>query len=54
MPGPAGHELLLAGELEADGPAGGQGQVGDDVLDQHLLLGAEPAADPGLDDPDAP
>ena len=33
-------------------PPGGLGQVADDVLDQHLLLGSEAAADAGLDDPD--
>ena len=50
--GAAGVELLGPVELEAHRAAGGDGEVGDDVLDQHLLLGPEAAADAGLDHPD--
>ena len=37
-------ELLLAGEFELDRLAGLEHGERDDVLDQHLLLGAEAAA----------
>jgi hypothetical protein len=37
-------ELLLAGEFELDRLAGLEHRERDDVLDQHLLLGAEAAA----------
>ena len=49
----AGHELLFAGVLQLHRPAGGDGQVRADVLDHHLLLVAEPAADARFDDADA-
>ena len=52
MPGPRGHELLLAGELQPHGAARRHREVRHDVLDQHLLLRAEAPADPWLDDPD--
>ena len=52
MPGPRGHELFLAGELQPHGTARGHREVRHDVLDEHLLLGAEAPADPRLDDPD--
>ncbi len=52
VPAPGGHELLLTGELEPHGAAGRHREVPDDVLDEHLLLRAEPAADPRLDDAD--
>ncbi len=48
-----GHELLLARELEADGPARGEHEVADDVFEEHLLFAAEAAADARLHDPDA-
>ncbi len=48
----AGPELLLAGQLQPDRAPRRDREVGDDVLDQHLLLGAEPTADARLDDPD--
>ena len=38
-------ELLLPRELQLDRPAGPQRRQRDDVLDQHLLLAAEAAAD---------
>ena len=49
----APDELLLARELEPDRPACGEHEVADDVLDQHLLLAAEAAADARLDHADA-
>ena len=53
MPDARRRELLLAGQLESDGPPGGEHQVADDVLDQHLLLAAEASADARLDHADA-
>ena len=38
-------KLLLAGVFELDRPAGFQNGERDDVLDEHLLLAAEAAAD---------
>ena len=46
-------QLLLAGELEAHGPARAQGQHPAQVLDEDLLLAAEAAADARLDHADA-
>ena len=50
--GPAGIELFGSGQLQLHWSAGGDGQMGHDVLDQHLLLRPEATADPGLDHPD--
>ena len=50
--GPTGDELLMAVEFEAYRSPGRQGEMSDDVLDQHLLLHTEPPTDPGFDDPD--
>ncbi len=50
--GARGDELLLARKLQPHRAAGRQHEVADDVLDQHLLLGAERAADPGLEHAD--
>ncbi len=52
VPGPGGLELLLAGEFQANRSAGGDGEMTNDVLDQHFLLRPEGTADAGLDDPD--
>ena len=52
VPGGRRGELLLAGELELHGAPGAQHGEGDHVLGEHLLLAAEPAADPLGDDPD--
>ena len=52
MASAAGDELLFSGQLETNGPASRNGEVGDNVLDQHLLFDAESAANAGLDDPD--
>ena len=52
MARPRGGELLLARQLELDRPAGREHEMADDVLDQHLLLAAEAAADARLDDAD--
>ncbi len=51
MAGSRADELLLAGELELHRPSGPQGRQRDDVLDQHLLLAAEAAADAVAVDP---
>ena len=48
MPGPARNKFFLAGEFQSDWTTGGNGQVGDDVFDQHLLLCAEATADTRL------
>ena len=47
-----GGELLGAREFQHDGTAEAQGGQAHDVLDQHLLLAAEPAAHPGAQHPD--
>ena len=52
VPGPARDELFLSGELESNRFPGGHREVAHDVFDQHLLLHAETAADPGFDDAD--
>ena len=52
MPGAAGAEILLPGELPEDGALGAQGQHGDHIFQQHLLLAAETTADAGFDDAD--
>jgi hypothetical protein len=49
MPGAAGEELLRPGQLQLHGAVRGDGQVGGDVLDQHLLLGTEATSDTRLD-----
>ena len=41
---------VLAREHEPYRPPGLEHEVADDVLDEHLLLGSEPAPDAGLDD----
>ena len=51
--GAGAGELLGPGVLEAHRAARGDGQVGGQVLDEHLLLAAEAAADAGLHHPDA-
>jgi len=50
--GAAGPEVFLAGELPEDGASGAQGEQRDDVFEEDFLLGAEAAADAGLDDAD--
>ena len=50
MPGPARNEFFLAGEFQSDWTTGGDGQMGDDVLDQHLLLDTKATADTRLND----
>ena len=50
MPRPARHELFLTREFQADRAVGGDRQMTDDVLDQHLLLDAESPTDAGFDD----
>jgi len=52
VPGASGGELLLPGPLQPHRPPRGDGEVGGDVLDQHLLFASEAAADPRLDHPD--
>jgi hypothetical protein len=51
VPGGGRGELLLAGQLQLHWPPGAQHRERDDVLGQHLLLPAEPAADPLGDHP---
>ena len=51
MAGGRADELLLAGELELHRPSGAQRRQRDDVLDEHLLLAAEAAADAVAVDP---
>ena len=51
MAGGRADELLLAGELELHRPSSPQRRQRDDVLDQHLLLAAEAAADAVAVDP---
>ncbi len=48
-----GQELFFAGGFVEHRPAGGDGQVGGHVFDEHFLLAAKTAADARLDDADA-
>ena len=52
MPRRGGDELLLAGEFELDRPPGPERGQRENVLDEHLLLAAEAAADALAEHPD--